>query len=208
MENWCKNGVPTLEEAMLMLKNAEKLNLGNWVNHSMFVAKGAKLIADQIEGLDSELAYILGLLHDIGRREGIHAMRHGIDGYNYTISKGYDLVARICLSHIAFEYNGEIVIVGKWDGTIEQDNFAKDYLSHTEENDYDKLIKLCDSLSLPNGFVIIEKRLVEIALRGGINEYTIPRWKSTFEIKQYFENKMGKSIYDILPGVIENTFNS
>lgn len=84
----------------------------------------------------------------------------------------------------------------------------KGYLSHTEENDYDKLIKLCDYLSLPNGFELIEKRIVEMALRGGINEYTIPRWKSTFEIKQYFENKMGKSIYDILPGIVENTFNS
>lgn len=146
MKDCCKNGVPTLEEAMLILKDAEKLNPGNWVNHSMFVAE--------------------------------------------------------------FRYNDEVVIIGKWDGTIEQYNFVKDYLLHIEENDYDKLIKLCDSLSLPNGFVLIEKRLVEMALRGGLNEYTIPRWKSTFEIKQYFENKMGKSVYDILPGVIDNTFNS
>lgn len=208
MKNCYRNGVPTLEEAMLILKEAEKLNPGNWVKHSMFVAEGAKLIAEQIDNLDSELAYILGLLHDIGRREGIYGMRHGIDGYNYAISKGYDLVARTCLSHTAFKHNGEFVIAGKWDGTIEEYNFAKDYLSHTDENDYDKLIKLCDYLALPKGFVLIEKRIVEIALRGGINEHTIPRWKSTFEIKQYFENKMDKSIYDILPDVIDNTFSS
>lgn len=208
MKDCCNNGVPRIEEAMLILKDAANLNPGDWVNHSMVVAEGAKLLAEQIDDLDSELAYILGLLHDIGRREGKYAMRHGIDGYNYAISKGYDLVARICLSHIAFKYNDQIVIVGKWDGTIEQNNFVKSYLSYTEENDYDKLIKLCDYLSQPNGFVLIEKRLVEMALRGGVNEYTIPRWKSTFEIKQYFESKMGKSIYDILPGVIENTLNS
>ena len=35
------------------------------------------------------------------------------------------LVARICLSHTAFRNNNEVV-VGKWDGTIEEYNFVKD----------------------------------------------------------------------------------
>ncbi|WP_291583009.1 HD domain-containing protein [Clostridium sp. UBA6640] len=198
--------VPTLEEAMKFLKEAEQLNPGPWVRHSMNVAKSAKLIAEQTDNLDPEVAYILGLLHDIGRREGVHGMRHGLDGYNYAVEKGYDLVARTCLSHTAFRYNNEVVIVGKWDGTKEEYDFVKEYLSKTEETDYDKLIKLCDYLSLPEGFCLIEKRLVDIALRGGINEYTIPRWKSTFENQRYFEGEIGKSIYSILPNVAENTF--
>ncbi|MEG0309096.1 MAG: HD domain-containing protein [Clostridium sp.] len=202
-----KKGVPTIEEAKIILEEAAKLSPGGWVKHSMYVAESAKLIAEQIDDLDSELAYVLGLLHDIGRRCGVYGMRHGIDGYNYAINKGYDLVARTCLSHIGFKYNNEVVIVGKWDGTMEEYNFVKDYLSHTEETDYDKLIKLCDYLSLPSGFVLIEKRLVDIALRGGINEYTIPRWESTFENKKYFEDKMGKSIYSLLPNIRENTFD-
>lgn len=206
MKEYYKKGVPTLQKAMEILKEAEELNPGGWVNHSMFVAQAAKLIAENTEDLDPELAYILGLLHDIGRRYGIHGMRHGIDGYNYAMSQGYDLVARTCLSHIGFKYNNEVVIVGKWDGTAEKLHFVKEYLSSKDETDYDKLIKLCDYLSLPSGFVLIEKRLVDIALRGGINEYTVPRWKSTFEIKQYFEDKIGESIYKILPGVMENTF--
>jgi len=201
-----KEDVPSLEEAKILLKEAEVLNPGPWVMHSMYVAEGAKLIAEQTDNLDPKVAYILGMLHDIGRREGVHAMRHGIDGYKYAISKGYDLVARTCLSHTAFRQNNEIVIVGKWDGTMEEYNFVKDYLSCTEETDYDKLIKLCDYLSLPSGFVLIEKRIVDIALRGGINEYTIPRWESTFQIKKYFEYKIGKSIYSLLPKVKENTF--
>lgn len=205
MSNGIK-GVPSLQEAKDMLTEAAELNPGAWVKHSICVAESAGLIAEKVEGLNPELAYILGLMHDIGRREGIHAMRHGIDGYKYVISKGYDLAARICLSHTAFKYKNEVVIVGKWDGTAEERDFVKDYLSSIDENDYDKLIKLCDYISMPSGFVLIEKRLVEMALRGGINEYTIPRWESTFENKRYFENKIGKSIYDILPGVIENTF--
>lgn len=208
MKDGCKSGVPTLEEAMIILKEAEKLNPGGWVDHSLFVAEGAKLIAEQTDDLDSELAYILGLLHDIGRRCGMHGMRHGIDGYHYAMSKGYDLVARTCLSHIGFKYHDEVVIVGTWDGTTDELHFVKEYLFCKDDTDYDKLIKLCDYLSLPSGFVLIEKRLVEMALRGGINEYTIPRWESTFAIKQYFEDKIGKCIYEILPGVTENTFRS
>jgi HD domain-containing protein len=202
-----KQGVPSLEEAKVTLKEAERLNPGGWVKHSMFVAEGAKLISEQTDNLDPEIAYILGLLHDIGRIEGVHGMRHGLDGYNYATRKGYDLVARTCLSHIGFKYNNEVVVVGKWDGTEKEYIFVKEYLSAIEDTDYDKLIKLCDYLSLPSGFCLIEKRLVDIALRGGINEYTIPRWKSTFENKHYFEEKIGKSIYSLLPNVRENTFN-
>lgn len=207
MKYRCNNeNIPSLEEANILLKEAEELNSGPWVMHSMYVAEGAKLIAEKTDNLNPEVAYILGMLHDIGRREGVHAMRHGIDGYNYAMSKGYNLVARTCLSHTAFRHNNEVVIVGKWDGTNEEYNFVKDYLSNSVETDYDKLIKLCDYLSLPSGFVLIEKRIVDIALRGGINEHTIPRWKSTFEIKNYFEENIGKSIYDLLPNVKENTF--
>ncbi|MEG1255806.1 HD domain-containing protein [Clostridium sp.] len=206
MRNYIGQGVPNLEDAKLMLMEAEKLNPTPWVNHSFYVAEAAKLIAEQTPNMDSELAYILGLLHDIGRRFGPNGMRHNIDGYNYFVEKGYDLVGRICLSHTAFKYNDKVIIVGKWNGTKEEHDFIVDYLSKTEETDYDKLIKLCDYISLPTGFTLIEKRLVDIAIRGGINEYTIPRWKSTFEIKSYFEQKIGKSIYELLPGVMENTF--
>jgi putative nucleotidyltransferase with HDIG domain len=207
LKNCIEQGVPTLEEAKSMLKEAEKLNPGPWVNHSLHVAEAAKLIAERTSDMNSELAYILGLLHDIGRRRfGIIGMRHSIDGYNYAIEHGYDLVGRICLSHVAFKHNGKIIIVGKWNGTEEEYNFIVDYLSKTKETDYDKLIKLCDYISLPSGFCLMEKRLVEMTLRGGVNEYTIPRWKSTFEIQSYFEQKIGKSIYKLLPRVVENTF--
>jgi len=207
MINHKKLGIPTLEEAKLMLVEAENLNPGSWVKHSLNVAEAAKLIAEQTEDMDPELAYILGLLHDIGRRRyGIIGMRHSIDGYMYAIEHGYDLVARICLSHVAFSYNNKVIIVGKWNGTEEEHNFIVNYLSKTEETDYDKLIKLCDYIALDSGFLLMEKRLVDVAIRGGVNEYTIPRWKSSFEIKDYFEQKIRKSIYNVLPGVIENTF--
>ncbi len=83
-----------------------------------------------------------------------------------------------------------------------------DTLSATDETDYDRLIRLCDYFAVPTGFCLIEKRLVDMALRGGLNEYSIPRWESTFQTKRYFEEKMGVSVYDVLPNVKENTFRS
>ena len=67
--------IPTLEKTKKMLSEAEILNPGPWVNHSLYDAQGAKLIAANCEGMDAEVAYIEGILHDIGRRFGVTNMR-------------------------------------------------------------------------------------------------------------------------------------
>jgi HD superfamily phosphodiesterase len=71
--------IPTLDVAERLLKEAETRNPGPWVAHSKNVALAAKCIAEH-SNLDAEAAYIMGLLHDIGRREGITKMRHTLDG--------------------------------------------------------------------------------------------------------------------------------
>ena len=48
--------------------------------------------------------------------------------------------------------------------------------------------------------------MVDVAMRYGTNQYTVPRWKVFFKIKGEFEKEIGCSIYSILPNVIENTF--
>jgi HD superfamily phosphodiesterase len=80
MNNIMMVSLPSLKEAYEILTEAQQLNPGPWVEHSLFVAQGAKLIALHCEGMDSEAAYIVGLLHDIGRRFGVTNMRHSIDG--------------------------------------------------------------------------------------------------------------------------------
>lgn len=145
------------------------------------------------------------MLHDIGRRAGVTDMRHILDGYYFASEKGYDMVAKICLTH-SFNCPDIKICFGKWDCTEEEYNFVKNYIETVDYNDYDRLIQLCDALALPSGFCLLEKRMVDVALRHGIHEYIIDKWKVTFETKKYFEEKIGKSIYSLLPGVIENTF--
>lgn len=60
--------VPNLEEANKIVKEGESLNPGPWVQHVEYAAKAAYNIAKEIDDLDENVAYVLGYLHDIGRR--------------------------------------------------------------------------------------------------------------------------------------------
>lgn len=141
-----------------------------------------------------------GLLHDIGRRNGIFAVKHIVDGYDYCISKNWNEVARICLTH-SFPVKDIEKDIGKKDITKEQYKFVANYLQNIEYDDYDKLIIICDALADANGFCILEKRFVDTTRRYGIFPFTIERWNKTYEYKEYFENKIGKSIYLLLPEI-------
>ena len=70
-----------------------------------------------------------------------------------------------------------------------------------EPDDYDRLIQLCDSLAADYGFVILEKRFVDVVRRHGIMEGYIKGWEIAFAIKDAFEKEMGCSIYDVLPDI-------
>lgn len=197
--------VPNLEEAKLMLREGSILNPGPWVEHSINVGRAAELIAEADGELCKDTALVLGMLHDIGRRYGVTSMRHSIDGYNFAMEKGYSLLARICITH-SFSYKNIDAVFGKWDCTDDEYKFVKEYLEGIDFSAYDKLIQLCDALALPTGYCLMEKRMLDVAMRHGVNEYTIIKWKSIFEIQKYFEERIGKSIYSILPNVVENTF--
>lgn len=91
--------LPTIARAEAMLREGEQLNPGLWGEHSRSAAVNARLIAGRCAGLDPDAAYIMGLLHDIGRREGFSYMKHTLDGYRYLLDQGFDTAADICLTH-------------------------------------------------------------------------------------------------------------
>ncbi|MGY0371990.1 HD domain-containing protein [Clostridium sp. JNZ J1-5] len=205
MKNYLEEGIPTLEEAKGILDEGSKLNPGPWIEHSLNVGRAAELIAEYDRELDENTALVLGMLHDIGRRYGVTSMRHSLDGYKFAMEKEYSLLARICITH-SFPYKNIEAIFGEWDCSDEEYKFVKDYLDDISFSAYDKLIQLCDALALPTGYCLMEKRMLDVAMRHGVNEYTIEKWKATFEIQRYFEERIGRSIYSILPNVKENTF--
>jgi HD domain len=198
--------IPSRNEAESFLAEAQTLNPGSWYSHSLFVAEAAEIIADHHPHLDSEKAYILGSLHDIGRRAGITGMRHILDGYHFMHANGFSDVARICITHSFPIKDIVFCVTSEWDCSPEEIEFVRKYLLAIEFTEYDKLIQLCDALALPTGLCLIEKRLLDVSLRYGTNEYSVPRWKAYLSIQQEFEQVIESSIYKILPGVVENTF--
>ena len=200
----CKH-YPIKSTALKVLKQAEELNPGLWIQHSEFVALACRNIAERCTNLDGNKAYILGLLHDIGRRVGIVSERHTIAGYQYCMEQGWEEVARICVTH-SFMIQDIHSAIGKWDITKEEFELTESIINAAVYDDYDLIVQLSDALALPTGFCLLEKRFVDVACRYGVDENTVARWKKTFEIQGYFEKKMKCSIYDVLPDVKKNTF--
>ena len=164
----------------------------------------------QYAGLDPNRAYILGLLHDIGRREGVHGLRHIMDGYHFLAQEGYPDAGRVCLTH-AFPDKTLIPDAARWDGTPEDLTFVRSYIQSIQYDIYDRLSQLVDSISMPHGFVLMEKRMVDVIMRYGANgntpaRYFVQRWKANFALVDEIESAIHGSIYTHLPGVIENTF--
>jgi hypothetical protein len=197
--------IPDRNQAELWLQEAAELNPGVWIAHSRYVAEAARRIAAQLPLLDPEAAYVLGLLHDIGRRAGVTGMRHVLDGYRFLVAAGCEDAARISLTH-SFQNRDIREIFGEWDCTPEELAFIEDYLAQVAYDDYDRLIQLCDSLANASGFCLMEKRMLDVGLRYGIHEYALCKWRTTFDIKTEFEQHMGCSVYSLLPGIVENTF--
>lgn len=191
--------LPAIDEALNELKIAGEMNPGPWIKHSENVGIAAKNIASLIPELDENKAYIVGLLHDIGRRVGIvNIPKHVYEGYKYSMQKGWDEVARVCMTHSylfmkdGFSYEPD---------TLEEKEIKNFILHCGEADDYDKLIQMCDSLATDYGFVILEKRFVDVTRRYGIMEDYIKGWDVTFQIKESFENRIGCSVYDVLPDI-------
>lgn len=189
-----------------LLQEAAIMNPGfGWVEHSRVVGTAAERLAAATSELDPDTARILGLLHDIGRREGYTHNRHMIDGYRYLCALGYDEAARIALTH-SFPVRDITYCVGKWDTSEAEYAFLQDYLADVTYTDYDRLLQLCDALALPDGFCLLEKRMVDVVMRHGVNETTVARWQALFDLKSHFDRLTGGSIYRLLPGIVETTF--
>ncbi len=185
---------PEREKAEEILAESEMLHPGIWVAHSRIVARAAETIARHCGGccgLEEEKAYVLGLLHDIGKRFGSSQMRHIYMGYHYMLQMDYDEAARICLTH-SFPCRDIYSYVGEFDVGREELDEMESVLAGVEFDDYDLLIQLCDGIAGAAGLMSLEERAADIQRRYG--KYPEGKLERNREIKEYFENKMG---YDL-----------
>lgn len=184
--------LPTREEAMELVRDGLLCNPGPWGKHCLTTAHCAEKIASACGNMDAEKAYILGLLHDIGRKFGVKHLGHVLEGYLYMKSLGYDDVARICLTH---SFNNHTVdeYIGKFDVSGDELSFIKTELDKIMYDDYDMLIQLCDSLAGTEGVLDIQQRMDDVKKRYGF--YPKNKWNTNIRLMNYFEKKANKNIY-------------
>ncbi len=168
-----------------------------YIAHTSNVAKCAEVVAAKC-GMDKDKAYVLGLLHDFGKRqkEQETGVFHAQDGYDEMMRLGYDEVARVCLTHTFIK------------NPIDRDNFnhkkewldwADDLLKDIEYDDYDKLIQMCDLFAEALSVVSIEARFEGVAKRYGLTqEQKSIATEKALQLKQYFDAKCSCNIYDLL----------
>lgn len=186
---------PGRAEAEKLLLEAENCNPGPWGNHCRVAAKCAERIASLCEGMNADKAYVLGLLHDIGRKFGISHLRHVYDGYHYMLELGYDEVAKICLTH-SFSVPDIKTYIGKFDITEDEQKEMIAALESLQYDDYDRLIQLCDCLAGADGVMEMEARMADVKRRYG--NYPENKWERNMQLKKMFEEKTGKDIYEVI----------
>lgn len=187
-------GYPAIEEAERLLREAESCNPGPWGNHSRIAARCAQKIA-AASGMDTEKAYVLGLLHDIGRRFGKGHLAHVYDGHWYMQYLGYDAAARICLTH-SFPIQTLSAYIGNRDIFPGKQEELSRALAAVTYDDYDRLIQLCDCLAGSEGVMDMAARMEDIRFRYG--SYPQDKWDANMALRVYFEKKTGTEMYRLL----------
>lgn len=178
------------------------------INHELSVGNAAGRIAKALN-LDEDKAKSLGYIHDIGKifyehKSGDGALTHGIKGYEYIKSLGYDEeYARICVLHSYLNNDIDCLSGNRTNRNGEAFEFQYDYVTNHKYDDYEKLINLCD-LMCTDKILTVEKRMIDLLTRHGVFETTHYHITETMKLKKYFDDKLGYNLYDLFPEMKEN----
>ncbi len=187
------NRIPTPAQAEALLSWGIQQNPGVWADHCRTAGRAARRIA-QTCALDADKAYVCGLLHDIGRYEGVRGLHHVIAGYELLMAKGWDDAARVCITH-SFPLQELNAFAGAMDCTPAETAFIAAFLQDAVYDEYDRLIQLCDAICLPTRVTLMDARLMEVAMRHGVHDITVRKWRAFREVLEHFDAGCGGSVY-------------
>ncbi len=170
-----------------------------YIFHTRGIADMASKIAAKTGYLKPEKAYVLGLLHDYGKKydEKSEGIFHVQAGYEEMMQKGYTDVARICLTHSFpdkdFDDNDYSSYRPEWL------SWAHQKLTDVVYDDYDRLIQFCDMHFEGLKIVGIEERIRGISSRYGLKMEQLKNLRANaIRLKSYFSDKCGGDIYSLL----------
>ena len=188
----------TSKEALQMILAFKGSNDDRWIKHSICVGNTAGVIAKSLK-LDVDYAKTLGYVHDIGKAVGPFS-EHNINGYNYLKQLGYDeKYYNICLVHSYLNHDYKCISGPK----PLENSFMEDFIKNYNCSIYEQIINLCDIMCTTT-VVTIDKRLIDIMTRWGVNENTQYHIVESFKLKAFIDSQLGFNVYDLFPSIKEN----
>jgi len=169
--------------------------------HVFNVAKIAENIARKTGSLNPDTAYILGLLHDIGRikDETVTHVPHSLEGYNYLRKIGFPDVAPICITHNFIDPDIKAEDYPTYDAKSFET--ARNFLQKIRYNDYDRLVQLADLFSSGKEILSIRQRLDKNKQFYHIKNLSYE--DKAFGLRDYFNQKYNLDVEQI----VADTFN-
>lgn len=176
-----------------------------YIFHSRGVGRSCRIIAEHTPDLDSSKAYVLGLLHDCGKRipEFSTGRFHVREGYELMEAMDYTDVARVCLTHSFYSPDFDVALYPSY--RTEWLVWAKEKMRGLSFNDYDRLVQLCDLFYEGMQKVCLKKRFEGIMKRYNLDEALLKKlYQHALDNKTYFDDKCGCDIYNLLEIKNEN----
>lgn len=168
-----------------------------YIFHSRGVAIFSSRLAEKIN-LNKDKAYVLGLLHDYGKRldEKKADRFHGIIGYYDLLKYGYPDVAKICLTHTFKDknfLNEEYSYPTHW---LEE---CRILLKDITYDDYDRIVQYADMFFEGMNVTSLERRIEGISQRYNLNKtQKTSLSNSVFKLKKIIDEKCGCDSYEVL----------
>lgn len=178
-----------------MLAEDEKnpINRG-WIAHGKCVGETAGVIATAL-GLDAEFAQILGMIHDIGKRNTKEVVFHDILGYEYLKSLGIDdRYAAVCLTH-SYLNNDDTCVAG---GYLPKNAFRTEFIRNHTYTPYEEIINLCDLMCTAKRLTV-EARMIDLLSRKGIHENSAYHLRETLKLKAHYDSLIPGGVYRLFP---------
>ena len=148
------------------------INTSSWLSHSVYEARLCQKLANRL-GLNPNIAYNFGLLHDYGRKFS-HKFDHTVKGFEALIDIGL-MESRACLTHSFLNdgrfNNNEIPDdVGSIDNIEHIENDYDDLaklLRNVSYTDYDRILNIADLMASDKGILSPIDRIYDILSRRG-----------------------------------------
>ena len=169
-----------------------------WIIRSIYIGIAAKRIIDSL-GLNGNFALEIGYLHDIGKK--IDKENSLIAGYNYLKELGYDNIAKYSITH-AFYYNN-IDYNPYHELNPNNYDFINDFLNNNHVDLFSNVLHLCGLFCTDKGFTTVEKGLLEIAKRKGVDQKYLEYYNSINDFKHWIELDTKKDFYDLFKEIKE-----